>query len=61
MHPDGYAGSRLPRPRSAAAVPERDSARELPTSPRRRPPGPDTRRRSEPVRTLAVADGFSGA
>ncbi|WP_136733272.1 UDP-glucose 4-epimerase GalE [Xanthomonas euvesicatoria] len=61
MHPDGYAGSRLPRPRSAAAVPERESARELPTSPRRRPPGPDTRRRSEPVRTLAVADGFSGA
>ncbi|OQP79094.1 UDP-glucose 4-epimerase GalE [Xanthomonas phaseoli pv. dieffenbachiae] len=61
MHPDGYAGSRLPRQRSAEVVPERDSARELPAPARRLSPGPDTRRRSEPVRTLVVADGFSRA
>ncbi|WP_159091456.1 GDP-mannose 4,6-dehydratase, partial [Xanthomonas fragariae] len=61
MYPDGYATSRLPRQRTPATVPEREVARELVAPARRLMLTADGRRRSEPARTLVVADRLSRA
>lgn len=59
LHPDGYATSRLTRPRTPTTVPERELARELVTPSRRLLPTAEGRRRNEVARTLLPADRLS--
>ncbi|WOB47984.1 UDP-glucose 4-epimerase GalE [Xanthomonas hydrangeae] len=61
LHPDGYATSRLTRPRTPATVPERELARELVLPSRRLLPTTEGRRRNESARTLLAADRLSRA
>lgn len=61
LHPDGYATSRLTRPRTPTTVPERELARELVTPARRLLPTAEGRRRNEVARTLLPADRLSRA
>ncbi|CAD7734865.1 UDP-glucose 4-epimerase [Xanthomonas hydrangeae] len=61
LHPDGYATSRLTRPRTPTTVPERELARELVTPSRRLLPTAEGRRRNEVARTLLPADRLARA
>ncbi|PPT83482.1 UDP-glucose 4-epimerase GalE [Xanthomonas arboricola pv. zantedeschiae] len=61
MHPDGYATSRLSRPRMPAPVPETEPARDAVAPVRRLLPAADGRRRSEPARPLLLTDRLSRA
>ncbi|MCE4300449.1 UDP-glucose 4-epimerase GalE [Xanthomonas hortorum pv. vitians] len=61
LHPDGYATSRLTRPRTPTTVPERELARELVTPARRLLPTAEGRSRNEVARTLLPADRLSRA
>ncbi|PPU21296.1 UDP-glucose 4-epimerase GalE [Xanthomonas arboricola] len=61
MHPDGYATSRLSRPRMPAPVPEAEPARDAVAPVRRLLPAADGRRRSEPARPLLLTDRLSRA